>query len=65
MNHSDRSKTIDRIIDLAVLKNTGHLGDLAEKLDISPRTVKRIIAGMRDDGIPIRFDRRIGSYVLD
>jgi DNA-binding Lrp family transcriptional regulator len=50
---------------MAMLRSTGTPAELAEKLDLSPRTVKRIIKELREEGTNLRFDNYRGSYKLE
>jgi biotin operon repressor len=52
-----------RILKLVDLKSTGSPEDLASRLGISPRSVKRLVSEMREDGQKIKFSSLIGSYV--
>ncbi len=54
-----RLKTIDELIQK---KNTGNAASLAEKLNISERTVKEFIAVMKELGAPIYYNRKACSY---
>jgi len=54
-----------RILKLVSLKSTGNPAELALMLDISPRTTKRLIHELREDGYFIRYCRLRGSYVPD
>jgi predicted DNA-binding transcriptional regulator YafY len=54
-----RLQTIDELIQK---KNTGNAAGLANKLNISQRTVKEYIAVMKELGAPIYYNRKINSY---
>jgi len=54
-----------RILRLAGLKGTGTPAELAVKLDISERSVKRIVKEIREEGIYIRYNSTRKSYVID
>jgi len=47
------------------LKSTGSPDNLALMLGISPRSVKRIVSEIRDDGQEIRYCPLRGSYVTE
>jgi len=64
MNSSHRFQVKEKIIGLARAINTGSPSDLAERFDISPRTIKRIIREIKKSGIKIRYDRNRGSYLI-
>ena len=53
-----------RIIDLARAKTTGPAVELALKLSVSERTVKRLIKILRKSGIKIVYNRACLSYVI-
>jgi DNA-binding Lrp family transcriptional regulator len=65
MNNTERSCIKKRILKLAMLKATGTPEELANKFEISERSVKRIIKEMREEGIRIKFDYIRLSYVID
>lgn len=54
-----------RILKLADLKSTGSPDDLAFRLGISKRSVKRIIGEIREDGQSIRYCPLRRSYVTE
>jgi biotin operon repressor len=54
-----------RILRLADLQSTGSPSDLAFKLGISPRSVKRIVSEIRNNGQRIRYCPLRHSYVRD
>ncbi len=53
-----------RIIDLARTRTTGPAVELALKLSVSVRTVKRIIRILRKNGIIIEYNKACVSYVI-
>jgi biotin operon repressor len=64
MNKSDKACIKMRILKLASLKCTGTPADLASKLEISERSVKRIVKEIREEGRKIRYDYLSISYVM-
>lgn len=54
-----------RILRLADLQSTGSPSDLAGRLGISQRSVKRIVSEIRHDGQMIRYSPVRHSYVRD
>jgi biotin operon repressor len=64
MNRTHRFQVRDKIIRLARSMNTGSPSSLGHRLDLSPRTIKRIIREIRESGIDIRYDRNRESYVI-
>ncbi|MCD4768690.1 MAG: HTH domain-containing protein [Bacteroidales bacterium] len=65
MKKSARFRLQERIITLARVRGAGSPADLAIKLDSTERTIKRTVKEIRDQGIPIYFDHRSGSYRID
>jgi DNA-binding Lrp family transcriptional regulator len=65
MNRFRKETLKSRILRLAGLKGTGTPAELAIKLEISERSVKRIIKEIRDEGICIRYNIKRESYVID
>lgn len=63
MNKFQRETIKDRLLRLAVLRSTGTPAELALRLEISERSVKRYVKEMRDEGKDIRFSQSRGSYV--
>jgi DNA-binding Lrp family transcriptional regulator len=64
MKKFDKACIKKRILKLAALKGTGSPAELAERLEISERSVKRIISEMREEGIYLRYDYVRISYVI-
>ena len=65
MNKFEKECMKGRILKLACLKCTGRPRDLAERFEISERSVKRIIKEMRQEGGLIRFDYNRISYIVE
>jgi biotin operon repressor len=63
MNRFRKDTLKVRILKLAALKCTGAPSDLAERLEISERHVKRIVKEIRDNGTEIRYSQSRRSYV--
>jgi predicted DNA-binding transcriptional regulator YafY len=64
MNKRQRASVILRILRLAKLRSTGSPADLAKRLEIGVRTVKRLIKEIGDAGIRIRYSHLWRSYVI-
>jgi len=54
-----------RILKLAELKATGSPAELADRLDISVRSVKRYVSEIRCDGYEIRYCPVRRTYVTE
>ena len=65
MNKFEKACIKERLQKLIRLQSTGTPADLADKFEISERTVKRIIKELRDEGSPVRFDHSCVSYVFE
>jgi DNA-binding Lrp family transcriptional regulator len=65
MKKSDKACIKTRILKLASLKCTGTPADLASKLEISERSVKRFVKEIREEGSIIRYDYLRISYVVE
>ena len=63
MKMTDKELVRFRIIRLVRLKSTGTPAQLAEKLGISARSVKRIIRELKEEGSVTRYDHQRMSYV--
>jgi DNA-binding Lrp family transcriptional regulator len=63
MNKFEKACIKKRIIRLVRLRSTGTPSQLADKFEISARSVKRIIRELKDDGEISRFDHNCISYV--
>ncbi|HOU01702.1 MAG TPA: hypothetical protein PK719_07980 [Bacteroidales bacterium] len=65
MTRKDKEDIKFRILRLAALRSTGRPADLALRLDISVRSVKRFVGEIRKEGNEIRFSQVAGSYVTE
>jgi biotin operon repressor len=65
MNITENTYLKEEIIKLADRKSTGSPNKLADMLDISERSLYRLLEAMRDEGINIRFSRPLKTYIID
>jgi biotin operon repressor len=65
MNKFQRDILKIRLLKLATLKSTGAPAELALRLEISERSVKRIVKEIREEGTDIRYSQLRRSYVTD
>jgi hypothetical protein len=65
MSRINRENLKVRILRLASLKSTGSPADLAVRLDISERSVKRIVSEIRGQGKEIKYSSMRKSYVTE
>ncbi len=59
LEYSEKLKTLKY---LAEHKQTGNPQQLAKKLDVSERTVERMVQRLRDNGFPIKYNRLRCTY---
>jgi predicted transcriptional regulator len=64
MKFVEYQEKIDSLIKLAKHSNTGTPKELAKRLNISERTVYRLIQNLNDQNIEINFCRKVKSYIL-
>jgi biotin operon repressor len=64
MTKSEKTLIKDRIYNLILRRYTGSPGELASTLNLSERTVKRLIKELRDEGKHIIYDNNCISYII-
>jgi DeoR/GlpR family transcriptional regulator of sugar metabolism len=64
MKFDDYQEKLNQIENLIQSANTGSPKELAKKLNISERTVRRLIEKLKVKNYPIKFSRKINSYML-
>ena len=64
MKLDEYGEKIELLKKLVVNANTGRPKELAEKLGVSERTVRRLIDRLKTKNSKIEFDRKINSYVF-
>jgi predicted DNA-binding transcriptional regulator YafY len=62
MNFVQYAEKLETIKRLAKYKQAGTAEQLAHKLEVSQRTVERMIQQLRDQGYPIRYNRFRYTY---
>jgi biotin operon repressor len=65
MNKLQKQSSKDRILRLASLKSTGTPAELALRLEISERSVKRFVREIREEGTEIWYCQSRMSYVTE
>ncbi len=65
MNSSKREYYKARILKLAELKSTGTPAELGSQLEMSERSVKRMVMEMRQAGHDISYSPARRSYVME
>lgn len=64
MTYLEYAQKLDTIKHLVQLKQAGTPDKLAKKLNVSERTVLRMVHFLKNNGYPITFNRFRGSYEL-
>lgn len=64
MNLMNDAEFLARVIGLMKRKSTGDADRFAAKLNISKRSVQRLIQALKDEGYPIEFCKSSDSYIL-
>lgn len=65
MNYINYTKKLDYIQVLALKKATGTCKELAQRLDVSESTIKRMIQCLREQGIPISYSKERKTYFIN
>ncbi|MCB0735969.1 MAG: HTH domain-containing protein [Bacteroidetes bacterium] len=65
MDYVSYNHCLQRILELVKFKRTGTPKALAQKLNVSERTLRRMIAHLKEEGIAIRYNRSIQSYTIN
>ena len=60
----ENAALVDRVICLIKRKATGDAVTFASKLEMSKRSVQRLIQEMKEEGYPIDFCKHSNSYIL-
>ena len=60
----ENAALVDRVICLIKRSATGDAAALASNLDMSKRSVQRLIQEMREEGYPIEYCKHSNSYTL-
>jgi predicted DNA-binding transcriptional regulator YafY len=55
---------LDYIVQLAERSSTGTPENLATRLGVSKRTIKRMVYVLREKGIPIKYNRDLRTYQI-
>jgi predicted DNA-binding transcriptional regulator YafY len=65
MNFFQYAEKLQTLKSLAQYKHAGTAKQLAQKLNVSKRTVERMIQKLRDHGYSIRYNRFRDTYEVD
>ena len=65
MNKFQKETLKMRLLKLASLKSTGAPAELALRIEISERSIKRIVKELREEGTDLRYSQTRQSYVTE
>lgn len=65
MTKSEKALIKDRIYNLILRRCTGSPCELASSANVSERTIKRLIKELRDEGLPVIYDKSSMSYRIN
>jgi predicted DNA-binding transcriptional regulator YafY len=65
MKLMNEARFVERLFSLIKRKATGDINQLAEKLNISARTVHRLITEMKESGLPIKYCKKGKTFYFD
>ena len=58
MRFLERKKKLDYLLESIEKGRIISLDNVADKFECSTRTVKRLLSDLREDGHPVRYDKR-------
>ncbi len=64
MTNLTNFRKMNYLIELLQKGNAGNSKDIARRITVSERTVKRKLAECRDLGYDVQFDRKLKSYYI-
>lgn len=64
MSYNEYSEKLNRIKQLAKINATGGPKELAKKLNVSERTVYRLIKELDNQGVSLKFCKIKNSYLI-
>ena len=64
MTYTEHQEKLERIKELAEFGDTGTPEELANKLKVSERTVRRLVWKLKELKVPIEFCRKSKRYLL-
>ncbi|CAN5411260.1 hypothetical protein BH10BAC1_BH10BAC1_13150 [soil metagenome] len=65
MTFKEYQKKINRIQDLAKRNATGTPKDLAKRINVSERTLYRLVQNIKDQGVPLEYCRKLNAYQIN
>lgn len=65
MRFYEYQKKLIRIQELAKRNATGSPKELAEKINVSERTLFRLVQNIKEQGVEIEYCRKISTYFIN
>lgn len=65
MRFIERKKKLEYLLEMIEKERCTSLSQIADKFEISKRTVKRMIAELREEGYVIKYCRLSGKFCLE
>lgn len=65
MKLMNEAQLVERLFCLIKRKATGDIHQLAEKLNVSIRTVYRLITEMKESGLPVKYCKKEKTYYFN
>lgn len=64
MKFYEYQEKLNRIQDLASRNSTGSPKQLSITIEVSERTLYRLVQSLKDQGVPIEYCRKTNTYLL-
>jgi DeoR/GlpR family transcriptional regulator of sugar metabolism len=64
MKFDEYQEKLDQLSKLIEHSRTGSPADLSKRLNVSERTVRRLIEKLKSKNRAIKFCRKVGSYII-
>ena len=61
----NEARLVERLFCLIKRKATGNINQLAVKLNVSTRTVHRLMTEMKESGLPVKYCKKEKTYYFD
>lgn len=65
MKFNEYQEKLGRIKELAKRNATGSPKELAQRMNVSERTLFRLVQNIKEQGVPIEYSRKINTYYIN
>ena len=65
MTFKEYQEKLNRIQELAKINATGSPKNLAKRINVSERTLYRLVQNIKEQGVPLEFCRKINNYKIN